>query len=416
MGTVKWTVPNLQSNASTPDLIHYGTTDTTKQESHIHTQKFYSGTTYYGIPYDHTSSSYEQFMFYMDKGTNGVYVLSDEAASAGNSTWGSNTTDAYGNSVYQGFTKYIGNDCSGAVAWAWHHAAPRYVKGSGVYVHLSNHMIPTDAAETTYGIYRVGPYTVTDDMTATIDDNEVITTPVIAKTNSSSVMYESYARAQMGDALIYGEPGGHARLLAQDSVVIRNATGGIDSSKSYVLTHEQGDGLYDRTTTNSSWRINYQYTFYELYYGTASTKKSSGTGYLPITLKAFQDDSVAVLYSAPYEYLPSGETKILTPAQGQINAGNRIISATVTVKDSAGKVVYQKTAFKGENGLYTAYRSTYLSMIMKYYFSDYVNYVTSGKTYTFSVDCTVAGGTLNADGTISNTTVNVIKDRSFTAE
>ena len=122
-----------------------------------------------------------------------------------------------------------------------------------------------------------------------------------------------------------------------------------------------------------------------------------------------------MIYSAPYEYLPSGETKILTPAQGQINAGNRILSATVVVKDSAGKVVYEKTAFKGETGIYNAYRSTYLSMVMKYYFSDYVNYVKSGQTYTFSVDCTVAGGTLNADGSISNTTVNVIKDRSFTA-
>ena len=119
--------------------------------------------------------------------------------------------------------------------------------------------------------------------------------------------------------------------------------------------------------------------------------------------------------TAPYEYLPSGETKILTPAQGQINAGNRILSAKVVVKDSAGKVVYEKTAFKGSNGLYKAYRSTYLSVVMKYYFYDYVDYVQSGKTYTFSVDCTVAGGTLNEDGTISNTTVNVIKDRSFTA-
>ena len=215
----------------------------------------------------------------------------------------------------------------------------------------------------------------------------------------------------MGDGLMYGEPGGHARLAAADSVVIRNAQGSIYGNKSYMLTHEQGDGLYDRTTTNSSWRINYQYTFNELYNGTTSPKRSSGSGYLPITLKAFHDDSVRVLYSAPYEY---GTEKITTPALGQINAGNRILSATVVVKDSAGKVVYQKTAYKGETGIYNAYRSTYLSMIMKYYFSDYVNYVKSGQTYTFSVDCTVAGGTLNADGTISNTTTTVIKNRSFT--
>lgn len=409
MGTFKWTVPNLNGSSSDPDLIHYGTTDSANKESHIHTQKFYSGTTYYGIPYDHTSSSYEQAMYYMDAGANGVYVLNDTAASSGNTTWGERVKDAFGNDVTNGFTQYIGNDCSGAVAWAWHHAAPRYVKDGGVYVLLSSNMMPNDAAEETYGIYRVGPYTVTDDMTAEIDGNEVVTSPAVAAANGMSVMYESYARTQMGDGLMYGEPGGHARLVAADSVVIRNVYGSIYGNKSYMLIHEQGDGLYDRATTNSSWRINYKYTFNELYNGKS---KSSGSGYLPITLAAFHDDTVPVMSTAPYEY---GTEKITTPALGQINAGNRILSATVTVKDSAGKVVYEKTAFKGENGLYNAYRSTYLSMVMKYYFSDYTDCVQSGKTYTFSVDCTVAGGTLNADGTISNTTKNVIKDRSFTA-
>ena len=410
MGTFKWTVPNLVASSSTPDLIHYGTSDTSKQNSHIHTQKFYSGTTYYGIPYDHTSSSYEQAMFYMDEGANGVYVLNNTAASAGNSTWGgTQDKDAYGNNLYRGFTKYIGNDCSGAVAWAWHHAAPRWVDGGGVYVLLSTNMMPNDAAEKTYGIYRVGPYTVTDEMTAEVDGNDVVTSPAVAEANGANTMYESYARAQMGDGLMYGEPGGHARMVAKDSVVIRNKNGSIYSTKSYILIHEQGDGLYDRATTNSSWRINYKYTFNELYSGKS---RSSGKGYLPITLKAFHDDTVPVLSTKPYEY---SSEKMLNPGQGQINAGNRILSATVVVKDSNGNVVYEKTAYKGSNGLYNAYRSTYLSMIMKYYFSDYKDYVQSGKTYTFSVDCTVAGGTLNADGTISNTTTNVIKDRSFTA-
>lgn len=413
MATFKWTVPNLNGTSSDPDLIHYGTTDTSKQNSHIHTQKFYDGTVYYGIPYDHTSSSYEQAMFYMDEGANGVYVLNDVAASSGNSTWQITQKDAFNNNAYIGFTKYIGNDCSGAVAWAWHHAAPRYVKGGGVYVLLSTNTMPNDAAEETYGIYRVGPYTVTDDMTAEIDGKDVVTSPAVAEANGLNTMYESYARTQMGDGLMYGEPGGHVRMAAADSVVIRNKNGSIYGAKSYILIHEQGDGLYDRATTNSSWRINYKYTFYDLFYGKT---KSSGSGYLPITLKAFHDDTVAMLYSAPYEYTNATDTqKITTPGLGQINAGNRILSATVVVKDSSGKVVYEKTAFKGENGVYNTYRSTYLTMMMKYYFSDYVDYVESGKTYTFSVDCTVAGGTLNADGTISNTTTNVIKDRSFTA-
>ena len=411
MGTFKWTVPNLNGTSKDPDLIHYGTTDEAKKESHIHTQKFYDGVVYYGIPYDHTSSSLEQALFYMDEGTNGVYVLNNQAATSGNTTWGVTVKDSFGNSVTNGFTQYIGNDCSGAVAWAWHHAAPRYVKGGGVYVLLSTNMMPNDAAEETYGIYRVGPYTVTDEMTAEIDGKDVVTSPAVAEANGTNTMYESYARTQMGDGLMYGEPGGHARLVAADSVVIRNKNGSIYGSKSYILTHEQGDGLYDRATTNSSWRINYKYTFSELYSGKS---RSSGKGYLPITIEAYHDATVPVLYSKPYEYLPSGETKILTPAQGQINSGNRILSTTVVVKDSSGKVVYEKTAFKGDNGLYNAYRSNYLSMVMKYYFSDYVNYVKAGQTYTFSVDCTVAGGTLNEDGTISNTTTTVIKDRSFT--
>ena len=409
MGTFKWTVPNLNGTSQDPDLIHYGTTDEAKKESHIHTQKFYNGTVYYGIPYDHTSSSLEQVMHYMEEGSNGVYILGSQAANSGNTTWGEVVKDSFNNSVTNGFTQYIGNDCSGAVAWAWHHAAPRYVVKGGVYVLLSGNMLPNDAAEETYGIYRVGSYTVTDEM---VNDDGNMSTYVVATENGTGVIYEAYARTKMGDGLLAGEPGGHVRMAAKDSVVIRNKNGAIYADKSYILTHEQGDGLYDRATTNSSWRINYKYTFKELFEGKS---RSSGKGYLPITIKAFIDDTVPMAYSAPYEYLPNGETKILTPAQGQVNAGNRILSTTVVVKDSSGKVVYEKTAFKGENGLYNAYRSNYLSMVMKYYFSDYVDYVQSGKTYTFSVDCTVAGGTLNADGTISNTTTNVIKDRSFTA-
>lgn len=420
MATFKWTVPNLNGTSTAPDLIHYGTTASNK-ETHVHTQKFYDGVVYYGIPYDHTSSSYEQAMYYMNKGSNGVYVLNNEAASAGNSTWGVNQTNAFNQSEYIGFTKYIGNDCSGAVAWAWQHAAPRWVGGGGVYVLLSTQMMPNDAAEETYGIYRVGPYTVTDDMTAEVDGKDVVTSLAVAEANGMSVMYESYARTQMGDGLMYGEPGGHARLVAADSVVIRNKNGSIYGNKSYMLIHEQGDGLYDRATTNSSWRINYKYTFSDLYNGTAKVNgkaTSSGRGYLPITIKAYHDETILVLCTKPYEYTNSTSTqKITTPALGQINAGNRILSATVVVKDSNGKVVYEKTAFKGINGVYKEYRSQdYLTLQMKYYFFDYTDYVESGKTYTFSVDCTVAGGTLNADGTISNTTTNVIKERTFVAE
>ena len=97
-------------------------------------------------------------------------------------------------------------------------------------------------------------------------------------------MAEFYAKASRGDALGYKNTvqdeesgswesnGGHARLLAYDPVILRSYDGVIDLKNSYVITHEQGDGLYDCQDANgkyeqyegygvkqTSWRIDFKY-------------------------------------------------------------------------------------------------------------------------------------------------------------
>lgn len=325
MGTQPWSV--------TETMVHYGTADETKQASHIHTQIFEPGETYYGIPYDHTSGSYERLMFCLDENNQ----MKDWVTALGDSTWGGDL----------GFTKYIGNDCSAAVAWAWMQISPSAVgTDSGAYVYLTAQMIPNLTHQELYGIYPVGSWngeTFTEKGAAyTVMAME--TSPDIFQANGTDRMLEAYAQTRKADALLYGDPGGHVRLVAEDPVVIRNGDGTINTDRSYFLCHEQGDGLYNNRyeDSHSSWRINYRYTFEVLANGSEKRGKEkyleAGTGncYIPITIRALQQEQM------PEPYV---QGEITSPADGRITSNYRIQSTQVTVKDSSGQVVYDKQAF-----------------------------------------------------------------------
>jgi len=84
-------------------------------------------------------------------------------------------------------------------------------------------------------------------------------------------MYESYAQLRAGDAYTYlVEVGGHTRMAAEDAVVVRDQDGLINPDYSYVISHEQGMSTMSSEDLHySSWRINYKYTFANLYFDTA---------------------------------------------------------------------------------------------------------------------------------------------------
>ena len=374
MGTQPWSVPKT--------MIHYGTNDESKKQTNIHTQIFKPGETYYGIPYDHTSGSYERFMYCFDENNR----MLDWVTDLGTSTWGGEL----------GFTKYIGNDCSAAVAWAWMQVSPNLVdkENSGAYVFLTTQMIPNYTNQSEYGIYPVGSWNGEkfDNKTAVYSVKTMETSPAIFHANGKERMMEAYARTRKADALVYGDPGGHVRLVAEDPVVIRNGDGSIDTKRSYFLCHEQGDGLYNNRYENShsSWRINYRYTFDVMANGSEKwgAKKyleaGSGDSYVPITIHALRKEEIPAAYA-------EAKLEITKPDFGVISSNYRIQSTTVTIKDAAGNVVYDKQAFVGIDLAYPDFRAPLTTVNLS---DDHFNATAklAPGEYTFTVKVLLANG------------------------
>ena len=391
MGTIAWTVPKT--------VTHYGTTEKEQKNSHIHTQVFKPGETYYGIPYDHTSGSYERFMYCLDE--NGQML--DWVAAMGDSTWGEDLA----------FTKYMGNDCSAAVAWAWMQVSPNVVSSdvdgnlqNGAYVFLTTQMVPNFNYRDLYGIYPVGSWNGEkfSDKNAVYGVMSLEETPEIFDANGMERMMEAYAHTRKADALLFGNPGGHVRLVAEDPVVIRNGDGSIDTKRSYFLCHEQGDGLYNNRyeDTHSSWRINYRYTFEVMANGSRKMGQGkyleggSGDSYIPITIHALRKEEI----SAPYAKTAS---EITEPTSGQIYSNYRIQSTTVTVKDSNGKVIYDRQVFVAVNKEYPQFRDPLTSVDLRDDHSHAMNGAAAG-TYTFTVKVLLANGEIHT----------IVDNKSFT--
>ncbi len=395
MATVAWTVPST--------MTHIGS-------SSIHDQTFVPGQTYYGIPYDHTAGSYERFMYCMDENNQ---VQSWVAENLAESTWSGSDPSLLG------FTVYMGNDCSSAVGWSWMQVSPNEtgkdingVYQGGAYVLLTSEMVPNAANQETYGIYPVGSWNGEDfsNKDAVYQTATLTKCSEIVAANGEDKIFEAYARARKADALVFGEPGGHARLLAEDPIVIRNADNTIDIEKSYLICHEQGDGLYNNRyeNTNSSWRVNYRYTFDVLMHGSSADsaekrhlEAGSGKGYLPITIRALRQEDVPEAFVAPYPEIT--EETVITPISGKIYSNFRIQSTTVTVYDEGGNQVYHKEVFTGSDGAYDSLRGENVIVNLAKQHGNAMAGQPAG-TYTFTLQVKVSDGSIHtlADRQIYN--------------
>ena len=386
---------------------------------HIHNQQFNPGTVYNGIPYTHIASSLEQAQFYMTQNVNGVYVFDSTIASkvggsdnkAGNATWSNGGL---------GWAQYLGSDCSSALALAWHKVSPirdlnRTESNKGVSPYYTTDIVPSEFNQWSYGIVKVGNYTINDKALATKYEltgtdfttsngkqtktnygikTDAIIMDIIENQGGVQTVYEAYADSKMGDIMVASGVAGHTRLVALDPIVIRNANGVIDAAKSYFVTHEQGDGLYERADTYSSWRINYKYTFEQLAYQNTEGLTGSTGYYLPVTMKAFHDVSMPTSKGITLSGGRAiGDTN--DPSYVVINGSYRIQSATMVIKDAAGNVLYNKTAYQGTSSNQNRRRAVpgSVPMYMSEFFGDYGTNLTAGKTYYLTLSGTTFAST-----------------------
>ena len=307
-----------------------------------------SSISYKGLPYTHGAGSLERFENYQDEDTKkllssvpatGVYVNQGtdfntfitaqiEAKQAGNShqttyTDGTNIipilnlVSVSGNEQpydftlpmskqydHAGFHRYLGNDCSSAVQWAWRKVVSSNTATGGTLISGVLDMIPNQNNQSWYGMADVGGLVVTDLNTDTYYTS--------LGDNAQEVVMEAYAKASRGDALVWGEgvdKEGHSRMIAYDPVVIRESDGDIDPNRSYFITHEQGRTSYSVGYTHyagsrSGWKsdctVNCLYTFDMLteygskYTSTVDNNWAIGAPghYMPVSIAAFQEENL----------------------------------------------------------------------------------------------------------------------------
>ena len=326
-----------------------------------------------------------------------------------------------------GFYLTMGNDCSGAVNWAWLQISNTIVSDGtnyanpylgGAYVTTTNGMIPTDANREAYGIYPVGnwqPSVVVgtlsnggekrvsaeyDPSTAAYSCTDQTYTPAVLIDNGLDTILEAYAQTHKADALVCyvdrwsngnPRPGGHVRLVAADPVIIRDVNGYIDSKASYLLMSEQGVGFSAGST--STWNVNKKITLNMLAGNTAEADVTLSTKvYLPITIRALMEDYMRPTYMTSVSSGP-----VTSPIEGRLYTYNHINSVTVTVINGSDTVLYEHTAFTGIGTDYATYRGRNNDIQLADLHADAFNatapsVLRAGRTYYYNVDVTLSTG------------------------
>jgi len=305
--------------------------DDSESCSSAHRFTFEAGKTYFGLPYTHMAGSLEEFMEYMTE--DGVMDTS-RLPEVGRFGW----------------DEMLGNDCADAMFWAWNQ-----VSTTVRYLHTKD--MVTDLIKGTYGLLPVGEYAYPEmfaDMTAP-------TTREIIQANNQNIMFKAYAQLQMGDGILFGP--GHCRLIVEAPVIFYDENGNIDG-KSYVVTHEQGQGSLEKT--HCSGIVYRKCTFNELLSG----------NYIPITIQEFKDGKAG---EPTVTHNVTGTT-IADLMKGYFVASCRINYMTVTIADANGNVVATARKYLAFNGHMFAYGLDNFKDVLD------LSAIEAGKTYKCTVE------------------------------
>ena len=280
LGTVEWRVKE--------DVVH----SCTCQLSTCH-GTYNSLYTNYGTPYNHKSSSLARIK----------YCIGDDGVM---DDW------IYDLASYDGYDIYFGTDCSSSVEQAW------WTVSNSVNFWTTKYMMPIEGQ----GTIPVGDYKCDFKLTGSPQ-----LTQQYIDANDEQTIYEAYGQLRMGDAYTYLiKEGGHTRMAAEDAVVVRDQDGLINPGYSYVICHEQGMPTMNSDEKRySSWRINYKYTFDNLYFDTA----------IPMTCEELLTGEMEPV-ECKLEGGCDGYTGMIT---GTVKANYNIDSVWLNIKNADGEEV-----------------------------------------------------------------------------
>jgi len=286
MGTVKW-IP--QENLM---YVHPSTTSGNRL--------YVKGMVYHGLPYTANFGSYERFLYSLNEdGTLKDFVIN----------MGTQGADI--------FDMYMGNDCSGAVYWAW-----TQFSNSTEWI-ATQGMIPSQLQ----GGVMIGQY----------DCEGLADTMQILDRNGRETIAEAYTHLNMGDAVVtyFNDPKNashhlnHTRMLVEAPTVLRNTDGTLNVDESFIIIHGQGDGLSEAYP--STWEIDQKYSFKELL----------DDQYIPVSCAELVNGEAPACV-VTVDNTGTGKAYMAT---GTVESNYRLISTNITVTDAAGNAVFDKTIF-----------------------------------------------------------------------
>lgn len=300
---------------------------------------YVGGRQHFGLPYTHHSGSVERmrgcFKKIDSRGKKAQTLLPFAAAPLDPS-----------NGDLKDFSAYIGNDCSGAVYWAWATAS------ADISFRWTWQMIPTEDNCREYGVVKLGHYTCGIGNQTIRENDNVLTDPVTGE-DHPEVLYEAYRLARKGDALVHLSQvrllhengnvkvgrGGHTILICADPVVIRDAEGAIDPKRSHILTNEQGSPM---GRVDTSWTLGGVWSFDQLAYRRSMKSKKGWQLYVPITTHALQNGrpDEAKLHT----------NGVTSPVCGIVSSNFRINSTAAVVLDEKGRELARDTQYTGIAG------------------------------------------------------------------
>ena len=240
----------------------------------------------------------------------GGFQVSDQALTMG---------ETVSSADHAGFSRYVGNDCSQAIQWAWREVVSSDVASGGTVISGVTQMAPTTTYQTRHGVLPVGGLVPTG--------TDVPTWEAYCAEQGQTKFYEAYAQASRGDALImFATPGAHSRMVAYDPICIYTYDADakkyvIDGENSYIVTHEQGrssSGTDNGVEWTSTCYANCVYTFDMLYnYQNYASGIGSRGYYMPMTLPAFHSKN------------NNAVTSIVSYSDGVVKSNFYILSTTV---------------------------------------------------------------------------------------
>ncbi|MBQ6701563.1 MAG: hypothetical protein IJN17_01240 [Clostridia bacterium] len=291
---------------------------------------FKKGQTYYGLPYTRAFSGLDDFTVHIENG------------------------------VYKGpcgdYNTMPGNNCSSSCDLAWRRYLVSDTEATYTYV-------PGFGNKT---ISPVGDYTYPSGNRDTYK---------IIEQNDQQKLFESYALVQPADAIVKwsdARSAGHARMVAENAVVVRNAAGKINAGRSYIVVIEQTNKLTTVDGKQSTWLVDKKYTFTEL----------MNDGYIPVTPKALAEETeLKITYTDP-----NTADNIVTSLSGTLELSTSVKTVNMTVSDENGNVV-KEYAIEVEPG-------TTKINLRKYTFNLDIGKLPEGK-YNYKLEAnTPASGTI----------------------